>query len=184
MSDSSRPPHDPRATHHDGDETLEERVSRYRGDERETFAMVVSLSDRLGPVEELVGRAPSALPGDRGSGLAQHLVDLTMAMAALRDAFTTGMTALRESIETERRARIEEAAKLAANKAEEAAKLAAAKTEEEARALAAKTAEAARREPWSRVAWLTLGALITAVITVVTVAIAGGAFNWIATLHH
>ncbi len=85
-SDSSRPPSvDPRATLHGADETLEQRHMRYRADAKSTAAELVTLTDRVEVLEELVGRAPSALPGDKGSGLAQLFVDLTAAVGALRD---------------------------------------------------------------------------------------------------
>ena len=87
MNDSSRPPPvtDPRASVREP-ETLEDVVRRHRGDHKQLEAMTVEHGNRLDDLEQLVGRAPSALPGDRGTGLAQHLVDLTLAVNSLRDS--------------------------------------------------------------------------------------------------
>ena len=42
---------------------------------------------RLSKHEELVGRMPSVLGDDQGSGLAKHIVDLIRAVAGLKDSF-------------------------------------------------------------------------------------------------
>jgi hypothetical protein len=65
--------------------------------------------NRLRDLERLVGRLPSALPGDRGSGLAQHFVDLGAKVEALTDKMTETINA----IETDRKERSEELVALA-----------------------------------------------------------------------
>ncbi len=89
-----------------GGEDLDARALRIALEARELgrahLATLTAHGDRLDDLEELVGRAPSALPGDKGTGLAQHLVDLTKAVEELR-----------ETMDADRKARTEEAQRLA-----------------------------------------------------------------------
>jgi len=86
-------------------------------------------------LELLVGRAPSALPGDRGSGLAQHFVDLGAAVTTLTKRLGDTIAAL----DADRTAR----------------------TAEETRRA---TELDKRREPWSRAGWVVLGSAIAVVV--------------------
>lgn len=96
-------------------------------------AQIQEQDTRVRVVEQLVGRAPTALPGDKGSGLAQYFVDLTQAVEALRVELTQAVEALRENVEAERRERAAEAARTAS-----------------------------RRAPWGRAAWIAMNAVIAA----------------------
>jgi hypothetical protein len=106
---STPPPTDPRATHHDRDEAPVDRAIRVAVEARalaqENAVALADMTDDVEELKQLVGRLPSALPGDTGSGLAQHVVNLT-----------TAVTGLRETIEADRREREEQAKKLAASR--------------------------------------------------------------------
>jgi hypothetical protein len=111
MSDSTRPP----ARHPTGSFTTEtdtERALRValeaRDLAREQTATLADHDDRIGALEQLVGELPSALPGARGRGLAQHLVDLT----AKVDALTKAIDADREARAAEAKALSERRAPL------------------------------------------------------------------------
>jgi hypothetical protein len=88
---------------------LEERLDKYRREQKDSQATVNEHGDRLDAVEELVGRLPSALPGDKGSGLAQHFVDLRAAVDNLSVVFNRKVDTLTAAIDADREARTKEA---------------------------------------------------------------------------
>jgi hypothetical protein len=102
---TSPPPPLPRqpSLHDESPQATLERIARQARALAEGHdSVLVDHGERLEALEQLVGRAPTALPGDRGSGLAQHLVDLTAAVKGLQ-----------ESVEADRKQRAVEAERLA-----------------------------------------------------------------------
>lgn len=98
-------------------------------------ATIADHDERLAKLEGLVGELPSALPGARGSGLAQHFVDLGVKL----DALAAQLSVTTQAIEADRKERAQEAA-----------------------------TEAKRREPWSKAAWIAVGASLAIVVGAAT----------------
>lgn len=138
MTSSTHPPLDPRATH-PGTETEVDRALRVaiegRSLAQEHVEVLAGQDTRIGALEQLVGKLPSALPGAKGSGLAQHLVDL----GGKVDALTLTLNATIAALDADRLARAAEELRRA-------------------------TDTAKRREPWSRVGWLAAGAAIATIV--------------------